>query len=1315
MTDAIRKLNEKAEALARVALPSAKSRSAKAGFVHLKVHSAYSLLEGALPIAKIAKIAEQQEFPAVGLTDTNNMFGALEFSEKLSSSGVQPIIGCTLATDFGDTARNDRLPRSIRTEQQSKPAGPIALLAGTEAGYANLMRLASKAYLDSADDEAAHVKLDALRQHAPGLIALTGGPDGPIDRALRDGQVELATARLKSLAKMFGSSLYVEVQRHGLAHEAQVEPQLLRLAYELELPIVATNEVYFASPDDYEAHDALLCIADGAYLVEDNRRRVTREHGFKSAGEMMALFADLPEALENTIEIAMRCVFRPEARKPILPRFVRTQAGASEEVQLAAEANEMKRQAEAGLEARLIDNEPAPGFTADDYRKRLAFELDVITSMKFPGYFLIVADFIKWSKANGIPVGPGRGSGAGSVVAWALTITDLDPLRFGLLFERFLNPERVSMPDFDIDFCQDRRDEVIRYVQQKYGHDRVAQIITHGKLQARAVLRDVGRVLQMPYGQVDRLCKMVPNNPAKPVTLPEAIAGEPKLQAERDNDPIVARLLEIAQKLEGLYRHASTHAAGIVIGDRPLDQLVPLYRDPKSDFAVSQFNMKLVEQAGLVKFDFLGLKTLTVLHKAVQLIARGRGIDIDLLKLPLDDKPTYELLARADTVGVFQLESTGMRDSLKKLKPDRFDDIIAMLSLYRPGPMDNIPTYINRKHGEEPVDCLHPLLVGILRETYGVIIYQEQVIQIAQVMGGYTLGQADLLRRAMGKKDKAEMAAQQARFVAGAIERGVKKSEAIGIFQLVDKFAGYGFNKSHAAAYALVSYHTAYLKANCPEEFLAASMTLDLGNTDKLAMFAAEAKRTGIAVLPPCVNGSAVEFLVEQNAPPGAVPSYMAASLSPRFSRGEGRGPILHRAEGEGRQQAPSHPAGSASAESDATIDMNPLPPLTLDQPSRAGLSLSPSKTGRGQEGESDAPPSPPGGRLSGGESPGKSNKSPGGSKKAIRYSLAALKNIGEGAIRAIVEERDARGPFHDLADFARRLNPKVLNKRGLEMLAAGGAFDAFEPSRSLVHANVEQILALAGRIAADAASGTTDLFGGGAAGSNDAATLDLRPAKVWTPMERLDEEFKAIGFYLSGHPLDAYGNVFAGVGVTSHAEFVAAVTERGASAGRLAGIVVSARERRSQKGSKYAFAMFSDQTGSFEAVIFSDTLNACGDLLTVGTAVVIAVEAEVDGDNVKLRVQGLEALDAAAANAMRGVKIVLDEHAIMAGGEPLTELRRILSHGGARGGDVELVLRAADGSADVELAFPQTRFSITPTQIGVLSTMPGVIEVVEL
>ncbi|HET6389485.1 DNA polymerase III subunit alpha [Hyphomicrobium sp.] len=1168
-------------------------------FVHLKVHSAYSLLEGALPIAKLAKLATAMNLPALGLTDTNNLFGALEFSEKLWGAGVQPISGTTLDIDFGDNRDNGTIAlKAMSNEPRVKPAGKLALLAMNAEGFANLMRLSKALNFESAADEPLHVKIARLEELSGGLIALTGGPQGPIDAALRDGQHELAVERLKTLEKIFGDRLYIELQRHGLPEEAEVEPQLLELAYARSLPIVATNECYFAVRGDYEAHDALLCIADGRYVVEDNRRRASPEHYLKSEDEMAALFADLPEALENTIEIAIRCAYRPEGRKPILPRFVAGDANLSDAENLALEAAELKRQAIEGLKRRLDAHGPAQGFTVEDYDKRLAYEVDVITQMKFPGYFLIVADFIKWSKANGVPVGPGRGSGAGSLVAYALTITDLDPLRFGLLFERFLNPERVSMPDFDIDFCQEKRDRVIDYVQKKYGDDRVAQIITHGKLQARAVLRDVGRVLQMPYGQVDRLCKLVPNNPANPVTLREAIDGEPKLQEERDSEPIVARLLEIAEKLEGLYRHASTHAAGMVIGDRPLEELVPLYRDPKSHFPITQYNWKMVEAAGLVKFDFLGLKTLTVLAKAVELIKRGRGIDIDLAALPLDDKPAYEMLAKADTAGVFQLESTGMRESLKRLKPDRFEDIIAMVALYRPGPMDNIPTYINRKHGEEPVDCLHPMLEGILKETYGVIIYQEQVIQIAQVMGGYTLGQADLLRRAMGKKDKAEMAKQQARFVEGALANGVKKEDAIYIFELVDKFAGYGFNKSHAAAYALVSYHTAYLKANFREEFFAASMTLDMGNTDKLAMFASEARKSGIRMLPPCVNQSGVDFGVE-----------------------------------------------------------------------------------------------PPSGNFKTG---------------AIRYSLAALKNIGAGAVEAIVSERTAGGLYSSLGDFAARVDAKALNKRAVETMAKAGAFDGLNSNRALVAANADTILASAQRRTADAAQGISDLFGS----AGKPADLVLRATPSWTSMEKLSAEFEAIGFYLSGHPLDQYDRVLGKLGVKKVGEFEALVM-RGASAGRLAGIVIAARERRSQKGNKFAFATFSDATGQFEAIIFSDTLAASRHLLEPGTPVIVSVEAERDGETMKLRVQSIEELDKAAAAVPRNLKLVLDRKSVVAKAAPVSDVGKFLKPN-ARGGEIRIVLALDDRNREMEFLLPG-RYDVSPREALRIEALPIVSEIIEI
>ncbi|MGE4221210.1 MAG: DNA polymerase III subunit alpha, partial [Alphaproteobacteria bacterium] len=656
-----------------------------ADFVHLRVHSAYSLSRGALSVKDLVKRCRSEGMPAVAVTDTGNLFGALEFSQAAAGAGVQPIIGC----DIG-------IRREAAPNRPGAAPSPdrIALLAQNAEGYANLLKLVSHAYMQTEGHEEPQIDLDDLEAHAGGLILLTGGPAGPVGRLLLDGQAEAAEEVLARLVAAFPDRLYIEIMRHGQEAEERTEDGFIDLAYRHDLPLVATNDVYFADEGMYEAHDVLLCIGQNATLAHQDRWRVTPEHRFKSAAEMREAFADLPEAIRNTLVVAQRCAVMAESRDPILPAYP--------ELGGKSEADKLREMAEAGLAERLRlqvytedMDEAARQAVAKPYRDRLALELETIIAMGFPGYFLIVADFIQWSKAHGVAVGPGRGSGAGSVVAWALTITDLDPLRWGLLFERFLNPERVSMPDFDIDFCKDRRDEVIRYVQDKYGHDRVAQIITFGKLEARAALRDVGRVLGLPYGQVDRICKLVPNNPANPVKLKDAIEGEPALQRMRDEDPDVARLIRVALKLEGLYRHASTHAAGVVIGDRPLDALVPLYRDPRSDMPVTQFNMKFVEKAGLVKFDFLGLKTLTVLEHAVRLLAE-RGVEIDLAALPLDDAPTYAMMCKGDTTGVFQIESSGMRDVLRKLKPDRFEDIIAVVALYRPGPMDNIPSYIRR-------------------------------------------------------------------------------------------------------------------------------------------------------------------------------------------------------------------------------------------------------------------------------------------------------------------------------------------------------------------------------------------------------------------------------------------------------------------------------------------------------------------------------------------------------------------------------------------------------------------------------------------
>jgi DNA polymerase-3 subunit alpha len=1140
------------------------------------VHSAYSLLEGALTTQKLAQLARDDGAPALALTDSNNLFGALEFSEALAGVGVQPIIGMTLSLTFqgepdGTALGNGAEPNRARAD------GRIALLAKDAQGYANLMRLSTDAYYAASETGEVVTPIADLAARADGLIALSGGLEGPIDLALVQGSHELARARLDALRALFGDRLYVEIQRHGLPQERTVEPLLLNLAYDLDLPIVATNEPYFASADDFEAHDALICIAEGSYVAVDDRRRLSPEHYFKTAAQMRALFADLPEALDTTLEIARRCAYRPLQRQPILPPFLTN--GAVSSALAETEAAELRRQSEAGLRDRIAQYGLAPGHDEQAYGERLAFELDVITGMNYQGYFLIVADFIKWAKAQGIPVGPGRGSGAGSLVAFALTITDLDPIRFGLLFERFLNPERVSMPDFDIDFCQDRRDEVIAYVRERYGAHRVAHIITFGKLQARAVLRDVGRVLQMPYGQVDRLCKLVPMNPANPVTLPQAIAAEPRLQEARNAEPIVAKLLDIGQRLEGLYRHASTHAAGVVIADRPLIDLVPLYRDARAQLPATQFSMKWAEAAGLVKFDFLGLKTLTVIETARKLIAR-RGIDINPITLPLDDPATYALLQKGDTVGVFQLEGQGMRDALRKLKPDRFEDIIAIVALYRPGPMDNIDSYVNRKHRREGIESLHATIEPILEETYGVIIYQEQVMQIAQVLSGFSLGEADLLRRAMGKKIKKEMAAQKSRFVEGAVANGVDRGRAEYIFELVAKFAGYGFNKSHAAAYALIAYQTAYFKANHPIEFVAASMTLDMGNADKLNSFAQEARRLGLRIEPPSVNRSEVGYMPSDGA---------------------------------------------------------------------------------------------------------------------IRYSLAALKNVGRHAVEHIVAERETTGPFRDVSDFARRINPRLVNKRALETLAAAGALDELGVDRATAFANVDRMIAESNRSLETSAEGQEDLFSGG---SHVPPPLELRAAKPWVPTDRLSKEFEAVGFFLTGHPLDDYKDVLEALGAETWVEFAAKARIRRV-VGTLAGTVLQARERKGKSGNAYAFAAFSDPTGQFEAVIFSETLAASRALLETGTAVLLDVEAEADGEAVKVRVQRLVSLDKAAEARHAGMKVYVEDVRALA---PLAEQ---VGAGGGQG-QFRLVLRLPDLPQEVEFVLPQG-IDATPKQRSALKLVEGV------
>jgi len=1163
--------------------------SAEPRFIHLRLHTEYSLLEGAVPVKKLPGLAAKAGMPAVAVTDTDNMFAALEFSVAAQGAGIQPIVGCQVSLEY-DPAEPGEKPRA--------PAA-IVLLAQNAAGYANLMKLNTCLYVGKGGEQR-QVTLAELEAHHEGLICLSGGPDGPMGRLLRAGRREAADALAARLHAAFGDRLYIELQRHpgegGALPEAEAASERghVEIAYARGIPLVATNDVYFPAPDLYEAHDALICIAEGAYVDQQApRRRLTPQHYFKSQAEMATLFADLPEALENTVEIARRCAFAAEKRPPILPRF------ADDEVE------ELRRQAREGLDARLaVIPHAAP---VEEYRKRLDFELGIIESMGFPGYFLIVADFIKWAKQHDIPVGPGRGSGAGSLVAYALTITDLDPLRYSLLFERFLNPERVSMPDFDIDFCMDRREEVIRYVQEKYGRDRVGQIITFGALLSKAAVRDVGRVLQMPYGQVDRLSKMIPVEGVKPVSIERALAEEPRLREEARAEEVVDRLLTYGQQVEGLLRNASTHAAGVVIGDRPLDELVPLYQDPRSDMPATQFNMKWVEQAGLVKFDFLGLKTLTVIQNAIDLI-HGQGRDLhvaadgttiyepiegaenDIGQIPLDDEKTYALYSAARTVAVFQVESSGMMDALRRMKPTCIEDIVALVALYRPGPMENIPTYCEVKNGQRERASVHPLIDHILEETQGIIVYQEQVMQIAQEMAGYSLGGADLLRRAMGKKIAEEMAKERPKFEKGAMEKGVEKRKASEVFDLLEKFANYGFNKSHAAAYAVVSYQTAWLKANHPVEFMAGVMNCDIHLTDKLGVYAEEVRRgLDIAIVPPCVNRSEATFSVQD---------------------------------------------------------------------------------------------------------------------QQIVYALGALKNVGLDAMRLIVEGRGDK-PFVTLFDLARRVDLKRVGKRPLEMLARAGAFDQLDANRRRVFEGLDALTAYSAAIHEQKASNQVSLFG---EAGDDLPEPRLPPVEDWLPNERLIEEHKAIGFYLSGHPLDDYMAPLKRKQVMT-LEQVRARAERGPFTARLAGSVAARQERKSARGNRFAFVQLSDPTGLYEVTVFSDTLEAARDLLDPGANVVLGVEVTLESEQLKLLARSVEPVDRVVADAgASGFRVFLDD--ITAPPAVAALLERFTAEADPRmRGPVSLCLLGEGLPGEVELELPGL-YAVSPQIKGALKSLGGVVMV---
>ncbi|MBW3168545.1 DNA polymerase III subunit alpha [Qipengyuania flava] len=1138
-------------------------------FVPFRILSAYTMLEGAIDPKAMAKLAKERGFPAIAIADRNGLYGAVMFANACKAEGVQPIIGTLLG---------------VARDSEGKQVDYLPLYAQDEAGYDNLCHLVSKAHLERPLEYDPHVGMDDLAGYTDGLIAFTGASEGAVTRLLAEGQQSHAEAALDRLQALFPERLYIELARRGNAVEERAEAALVDLAYARDLPLVATNPANFAEPHMHKAHDAMLCIAGSTHVDAEERAKSNPESYVKTYHMMEEAFDDLPEAVENTLVVAQRCAYAPPYRKPILPSL----AG-----DLEGEARALEEDARKGLEARL---EPY-GEMSDEQRKvyfdRLQFEVDIINQMGFPGYFLIVADFIKWAKDHDIPVGPGRGSGAGSLVAWALTITDLDPIQLGLLFERFLNPERVSMPDFDIDFCETRRGEVIRYVQQKYGHDHVAQIITFGKLKARAVLRDTGRILQMSYGHVDRLCKMVPNHPTDPWTLPRALNGAADFKAEYDNDNEVKRLVDLAMQLEGFPRNSSTHAAGVVIGDRPLAKLVPLYRDPRSDMPVTQYDMKNVESSGLVKFDFLGLKTLSVLKKAVDLLKR-REIDIDLAQLPLDDPKVYELMKAGNTVGVFQLESEGMRRTLTAVKPTNFGDIIALVSLYRPGPMDNIPLFGKRKAGEVEIEYPHAKLEGILAETYGIFVYQEQVMQAAQILAGYSLGDADLLRRAMGKKVQAEMDIQRERFVAGCKEvSGIEKAEANALFDLIDKFAGYGFNKSHAAAYALLAYQTAWLKAHYPEEFYAASMCFDMHQSEKLAIFVDDARRGGITVLPPALNYSEAEYTVEQ--------------------------------------------------------------------------------TDDGY---------------------------------AVRYALAGIRNVGERAMEAIVEERETAGRFESLKDLFERLPKGSMNSRQLEALISAGALDEFEPNRAKLMANVDMLLAVADAAERERSSGQAGLFGGEDAAVED--DLRLKDAEDWSLSEARAREKENMGFSFKQHATAAYREIASAQGARSHASLMSGGVPGGGRMGAVMAVQVEgASKGTTKRGKPFIRAEFSDASGQFSAACFEEGLvEKFLEWAKNGTCVKLDVELDSPSPDEPPRITVRGAVPLDAVRGSMAMLLTLEVESV----EAMAQLALALGEGGEGGDEAVATLLTGDAAAPV-MRLGRT-FSIDGELAERLASVPGLAKV---
>ncbi|EIL92584.1 DNA polymerase III subunit alpha [Rhodanobacter fulvus Jip2] len=1163
-------------------------------YTHLHLHSEYSLVDSTIRIKALVGACVRDGIPAVALTDDSNMFALVKFYKACSAAGIKPIGGCDLWISSPDDPRPWRL----------------TVLCQHHAGYLNLSRLVSRAWRDGQHGGRALVDAGWLTADATfGLIALLGR-DSEVARIALNQGTPAARSKLQPLAHLFPDRLYLELTRCGREGEENWNTQALALGADLNLPVLASNDVRFLKQDDFEAHEARVCINQGRVLADPKRPHDYSDQQYLTTPEeMAALFADLPEALENTVELAKRCNLELKFGTYYLPDF--PVPGGHD---LASYIRELSRH---GLEERLALAPLANNHTRQDYDQRLERELDVIVEMGFPGYFLIVSDFIRWGKDNGIPVGPGRGSGAGSLVAWALKITDLDPLQFDLLFERFLNPERVSMPDFDIDFCMDRRDEVIDYVSRKYGRDRVSQIITYGSMAAKAVLRDSGRVLSMGYGQVDKLAKLIPPRPLD-LTLSDALNRSEKAKKEPDRvvrefcdiyeqDEDARALIDLALKLENLTRNAGKHAGGVVIAPTPLTDFAPLYCEPGGGGVVTQFDKDDVEAVGLVKFDFLGLRTLTIIDWAVKAINARRAKTgeepLDIAALPLDDPAPYELLKKAQTVAVFQLESSGMQRMLKDAKPDRFEDIIALVALYRPGPMDLIPSFVARKHGREDVEYPDPRVEPILKETYGIMVYQEQVMQMAQIVGGYTLGGADLLRRAMGKKKLEEMAKERVKFREGAAKDGLSGDKADAIFDLMEKFAGYGFNKSHAAAYALVSYQTAWLKAHYPAEFMAATISSDMDNTDKVVTFLDESRVLGIDVRPPDVNASEYMFVATE--------------------------------------------------------------------------------------------------------------------AKTIQYGLGAIKGVGQGACEAIVAER-ANGPYTDLADFCRRIDPTRLNRRVLEALILCGSLDALAPTRASLIAQLPNAMKAAEQHLRDKQSGQNDMFGAAMGNATPVLKVELPVVAEWPLEQKLQGERDTLGHYLSGHPTDPWKDELAQLSTCPLGEIVDRYQppkprrnddgdsnrfRRGPDTPwTIAGMVAAVRKR----GDSDAFVRIEDGSGSIEVSFFGELYQQIAPLLTRDQILIVEGGLRIDdfsGGGFQLRARSALSLAEACHKHARLLRLKLD------GISPdfPAQLQQVLT--GYRGGRATVILhnyRNGAAQADLELG-DEWRVDAVPDLLRAVRAMPGV------